>query len=316
LHISAPAALDGEIMQPYFAGTETAGRPAFGETDYPLHFGWAPLHSLRARGFKFIEAPRPELYNLHADPGELKNLYRSGRADPRARTMRAELAAKIPFISAAYASLPDPKDKIEQQNLFHTAVQAEEDNRPEQARKALNGVLRLDPKSGMALRQLGELELQDGQYRIAAGHLKKARELRPGDPAIAFEEAQALEKMGDLAKAREALEASLTLAPGQLSARLLLGRIYLELKNAEAAEDQFEAALLFQPNSVEAQVGLAKAQIAERKFADAIEQLGRLSKSKPGNAEVLELLAQAYSGMGKKQEAEQAGRKAKLLKKH
>lgn len=27
----------------------------FAETDYPLHFGWAPLRSVRSEGFKFIE---------------------------------------------------------------------------------------------------------------------------------------------------------------------------------------------------------------------------------------------------------------------
>ena len=56
----APAAekRDGESLQPYFAGKDEAGRPAFGETDYPLRFGWAPLRSVRSDGFKFIEAPR------------------------------------------------------------------------------------------------------------------------------------------------------------------------------------------------------------------------------------------------------------------
>ncbi len=317
LHVPAPAALDGASLQSYFAGTEAAGRPAFGETDYPLQFGWAPLRSLRRQGFKFIEAPRPELYNLHADPGELKNLYQqSETADRRSLAMLAQLTAKIPSAaSAAEPLLPDPKDKIEEQNLFHTAMQAQGDDRPGQARQALNEVLKLDPQSWLALRQLGELELQAGDYANAAGHLKKARSLRPGDPAIAFEEGEAFEKMGDLTKAREALETSLTLAPSQVPARLLLGRIYLGLRDAEAAEDQFEAALLLEPNSLNAQVGLAKAQIAERSFGAAVEQLSPLSKSQPGNAEVLQLLDQAYRGMGKKQEAEQAGRKAELLKK-
>ena len=54
---SAPQKTDGESLKPYFDGKSEAARPAFGETDYPLRFGWAPLRSVRSEGFKFIEAP-------------------------------------------------------------------------------------------------------------------------------------------------------------------------------------------------------------------------------------------------------------------
>ncbi len=158
------------------------------------------------------------------------------------------------------SSLPDPKDKIEEQNLLHTAMIASDDNRSGEARHALEEVLRLDPKSPTALRQLGELELQTGEYHRAAEHLKLAREVRPEDATAAFYEGQARQKTGDLAGARDALEASLKLTPGQFPARLLLGQVYLGLKDAYNAEDQFEAALLLEPKSTEAQLGLTQAQ--------------------------------------------------------
>jgi len=96
---------------------------------------------------------------------------------------------------------------------------------------------------------------------------------------------------------------------------LLLGQVYLGLKDSKAAEDQFEAALLLEPKSVEAQIGVAKAHIGEGAFADAIKQLEPLAKSQPGNAEVFELLGQAYSGVGNKQEAQRAQDRANLLRK-
>jgi cytochrome c-type biogenesis protein CcmH/NrfG len=65
------------------------------------------------------------------------------------------------------------------------------------------------------------------------------------------------------------------LDPGQFSAHLLLGTAYLRLKSAQAADDQFEAALLLQSKSVEAQLGAAEAQIAEDNFSDAVQQLDR-----------------------------------------
>jgi choline-sulfatase len=291
--IPPPAQLDGASLKLYMNGTEEKDRTAFGETDYPLRFGWAPLRSVRADGFKFIEAPRPELYDLQADPGEIANHYRP--SDPtiqKFRGMLAEIKGKEPappsgaeaqspqgpsdaLKALGYQSqsgaavsanapetsqLPDPKDKIEEQNLLHSAMIASDDNRTDKARQALEKVLQLDPKSQTALRQLGELELHAGDYARAAEHLKQAREVGPGDATTAFYEGQAREKIGDFARARDALEASLKLTPGQFPARLLLGQVYLGLKDPKNAEDQFEAALLLQPESAEAQQGLTRAQ--------------------------------------------------------
>ena len=66
LGIAAPANLDGDSLEPFLTGGEAAPRTVFGETEYPLRFGWAPLRSIRKEGFKFIEAPKPELYDLRA----------------------------------------------------------------------------------------------------------------------------------------------------------------------------------------------------------------------------------------------------------
>jgi len=349
LELAGAAALekhDGESLTPYFAAGDKTERPAFGETDYPLRFGWAPLRSVRAEGFKYIEAPRPEFYDLHTDAAELDNKYEPWNERVRkSRAMLAELRAKEPPPEASRGSvspgtinelkalgylgqadvgsattaaepsmLPDPKDKIEEQNLLHTAMIASEDNRADEASQALEKVLALNPKSPTALRQLGELELQAADYEKAVLHLKGALEVRPDDATAAFYEGQALEKMHDLAGARDALEISLKLLPGQFPARLLLGRVYLGLKNPKAAEDQFEAALLLQSNNSDALLGLATAQTAEGNFAEAVRQLEPLAKTQAKNAAIFELLAKAYAGLGKAVEARQAEERAKQLR--
>jgi predicted Zn-dependent protease len=297
------------------------------------------LRSVRSEGFKFISAPRPELYDLHADPGELKNTY--APANATAQKLNGVLAqlksapaagsdtaasqgnqsnlqalgytAGSAGASGNTANLPDPKDKIEEQNLLHNAMIATDDNRPADARTALEKVLQLDPKSPTALRQLGELELNAGDYAKAAEHLKQAREVRPDDATAALYEGQAREKIGDYPGARDALEASLKLTPGQLPARIQLGRVYLKLKDPKAAEDQFEAAQLLDSKSVEAQLGSAEAQIAAGSFNDAAQQLEALSKAQANQPEVFALLAQAYRGLGRTHEADQADARAKEL---
>ena len=347
--IPPPAMLDGESLKPYLTETnvnaDASERIVFGETDYPLRFGWAPLRSVRMQGLKFIEAPRPELYDLHEDAAEVKNKYEPWNAQvQKFRGMLAEIRAKAPaprnpggsigqgtidelkalgYLGRADVGsatnvpepslLPDPKDKIEEQNLLHLAMIATEDGRPDAAQELLKKVLQLHPKSPAALRQLGDLELRGGDYVESARHLKAALEVRPDDATAAYHEGQALERTHDLAGARDALESSLKLMPGQADARLLLGRVYLGLKDAKAAEDQFDAALLLQPGSAEGQLGVAKAQIAQGQFKLAALQLEALSKAQPGNAEIYEFLGQAYSGLGKKVEAQQAEARARLL---
>jgi predicted Zn-dependent protease len=306
------------------------------------------LRSVRAGGFKYIEAPRPEFYDLHTDAAELNNKYEpwNDRVQ-KSRAMLAELRAKEPppetsrgsigpstinelkalgylgradvgsaTTAAEPSMLPDPKDEIEEQNLLHTAMVASEDNRVPEAREALEKVLALNPQSPTALRQLGELELQAGDYERAAQHLKGAVEMRPDDATAAFYEGQALEKVHDLAGARDALEISLKLLPGQFPARLLLGQVYLGLKNPKAAEDQFEAALLLQSNNSDAILGVATAQIAEGNFAEAVQQLEPLAKIQAKNAVMFESLAKAYSGLGNMAKARQAEAQAKLLRQH
>jgi len=317
-NVPAPAQLNGESLLTLIKGQTHAGRTLFGETDYPLRWGWAPLRALRADNTKLIEAPRPEFYNLQSDPSELKNLYAPDSA--QVKSLRAEMAkwkSKLPEASSAStaATLPDPKDKVEVQNLLHRAMLASDDERSSDARGNLEKALALDPASPTALRQLGELELAAGDFRKAAAHLKRACEVRPDDSTAAFELGQALKKLADWAGARDALEASLKLSPSQLSARVLLGSVYLRLNDGKNAEDQFEAAQLIDSSNTEARLGLAEAQIQQSRFADAVPDLEALTKSDPRNGAALRLLARAYRGAGREQDAKQAEGKAAALEK-
>src|SRR6266478_4530584 len=184
LGIAAPPSLDGESLEPFLTGIEATPRTVFCETDYPLRFGWAPLRSVRKEGFAFIEAPKPELYDLHADPGELRNQYEPWDGTvQKLRRVLAELSAKSPaagktspgavsvstidelhalgYLGSADARsatdvpepslLPDPKDKIEEQNLLHMAMMASEDGDPTKARAAFEKILQLDDRSVIAL---------------------------------------------------------------------------------------------------------------------------------------------------------------------
>jgi arylsulfatase A-like enzyme/Tfp pilus assembly protein PilF len=324
---TTPVELNGESLLPLLeksaldlASTNRAStRTLFGETDYPLRWGWASLRALRTDDAKLIEAPRSELFDLHADPKELKNLYTANSS--KAQSMQAEMAkweAKFPpsaNAGKAGQTLPDPKDKIEVQNLLHNAMLAGDDNRQNDARQFLEKALKLDANSPTTLRQLGELELAAGDFAKAAIHLKRATEIRVDDSTAAFELGEAMEMSGDWAGARDALESSLKGAPSQMPARLMLGHVYLQLKDAKNAQDQFEAASLVDSNNSDARLGLAEAQIQQSDFAGALPDLEAFTKTEPRNSAALRLLARAYRGLGKEQNAKRADDQAAAAEK-
>jgi arylsulfatase A-like enzyme/Tfp pilus assembly protein PilF len=341
-----PAKLDGSSLSLLFSGTETETRTAFGQTDYPLRFGWAPLRSVRTPGFKFIEAPKPEFYDLHADAAELHNRYEPW--NPEVQSLRKSLAemnrtasvAANPSAAAvgartvdelhalgylgpadAHSStdvpepslLPDPKDKIEQQNLLHAAMMASEDGRLADARSALRKLLQLDANDPIALRQLGELEMRSGNYTDAVSFLRKLCKMSQDDPIAALDYGRALSLNNDLPAARVALQKSLKLNANQLDARLLLGQFDLKSSEYQAAENEFESALLLKPASEDGQIGLAKALIGEKRFADAVEFL-EISSAETKNAELFELLAKGYQALGKTGQANRARKRAQSLR--
>jgi arylsulfatase A-like enzyme/Tfp pilus assembly protein PilF len=311
-----PQELDGQSLKAYLNGSVASDRTAIGETDYPLRFGWSPLRSVRERGSKYIEAPHPELYNLQADPKELHNIYSADEATvQKLRKELVDVSAKSPDGAKdanARLSLPDPKDRIEEQNLLHSAMLASEDNQPEQARAALERVIAMDPKSPTALQQLGQLEFSAKNYQKAAGYLKQALEVRPDDAASAYSLGQALELSGNMPGARDALETSLRINPSQFPARLLLGRVKLRMNDLSAAEDQLEAALLLEPQNAEATIVLAEVLVAQKKFTDAAAQLEPLARTHPSR-ELYETLSKAYAGEGKTEAAQKAQARAKAL---
>jgi arylsulfatase A-like enzyme/Flp pilus assembly protein TadD len=345
----APARLDGESLRPYFSGTESAGRPAFGETDYPLHFGWAPLRSVRDSGMKFIEAPRPELYDLHSDPKELNNTYEPWNANvQKLRGMLAELRKKMPqptqvsdaavrkgttdelhalgYLTLADGRtstnvpepslLPDAKDKIDQKDLHQfEAILFTENQVAGVGADPFRQSGDAGSNSAADLLQTGQMALAANDYAVAVDFLRRAMQASPGDATVAFYYGQALQMAGDLPGARDALQTSLKADPNQLPARLALGQVYLGLKDTAAAEDQVQAALLLDPASVEARLNLAQVLIAEQKFNEAVTQLLAATHSAPGNAEAYALLSQAYTGLGKKEKALAAASRAKALEK-
>ncbi|HSB60968.1 MAG TPA: sulfatase, partial [Vicinamibacteria bacterium] len=69
------AGMDGASLRPALSSGRAEPRPVYAETMYPrYHFGWSELYSATGPRYRYIRAPRPELYDLAEDPRETRNL--------------------------------------------------------------------------------------------------------------------------------------------------------------------------------------------------------------------------------------------------
>ena len=120
---------------------------------YPrYHYGWSELTAVRDGRYKFIAAPRRELYDIEADPGETaRSLARRTRAWPTRSSARLrDMAAR----TAAPAAPQQPARR--RSGGRGAAARARLRRRPASARATLADRPRGDPKDKIASLQPAE----------------------------------------------------------------------------------------------------------------------------------------------------------------
>ena len=214
--------------------------PAYVETMHPKLFkGWSPLHGARTERWKYIRAPRPELYDLLADPAERTNVL------PAHPDVVAALGAFVDSVLAGESDLPAPglSEATRRQLAALGYVSTGDGNAPETGK---------DPKDGIA----ATAALFRGQQAFLRGDLADAEiELRRAtaeDPSLkdahAYLAGTLLRRRRFEDAAREA-GIALGLDPHVNEAPLhtTRGEALLELGRAREAVPALEAALQANP---------------------------------------------------------------------
>jgi choline-sulfatase len=233
--------------------------PSFAESLVPLlHYGWSDLRSVRDGRWKYILAPRPELYDLDRDPGELHNVIDAEPA--RARAMNAgikerlqteqkavrtgpgsvppELLEKLGalgYVSPggppnAKASGADPKDTLEEYKAITASMQqalaAFRSGRPAEAVDHLQQLVKRGFDSYELHYYLGRSYDALGRPRDAATSYERATALLPGDATAWRNLGQARVGLRDWARAAQAFETLVTIVPDDGLAWMELGQVY------------------------------------------------------------------------------------------
>ncbi|HUV14605.1 MAG TPA: sulfatase-like hydrolase/transferase, partial [Acidobacteriota bacterium] len=282
----------------------TEDRFAYAETLYPLTtFGWSPLNVFRQGPYKYIHAPRPELYDLSKDPKELSNLYSKNQAlanQLRTELMRVEqsftpdsessqneldsetierlnalgyVATASPLSTGDLGDLPDPKDKVEIFNKVLLGLQASEAGKLERSNSMFREVINESPELFIVHYSLGLNYLKIGDAQRALDALERAAELNTEFLSIEVNRARALSQLGRTDEAIEVLKGVTGRTSTHLGARRLLAQLYARSQRLSEAISIYRYILELRPEDQQAMKLLGATLVQNREYAQGLETL-------------------------------------------
>jgi arylsulfatase A-like enzyme/cytochrome c-type biogenesis protein CcmH/NrfG len=318
-------------------------RTLYGETFLPLiHFNWSELRASENTKYHFIDAPRPELYDLAKDPGEVHNLFTEKKAV--AEEMRAKLAGMIRDYSSGkemaektgldpalmerlkalgYAgfsggndpaissrNLPDPKDRVVTYELISDAIADSQHGRYQESIEKLKSVIKTEPNSVPAHYLQGLDYYRLNMFAEAVDELQKTVQLSP-DYALAFFNlgmAQAHARRMDAAIAT--LQRTLQLDATNFEAAYNLGVAFIQKRQLEPAAAALRQSVTINPEFARGHRALGETLLYLDKLDDAIAELRRAVELAPQEPIMHESLAKALAAKGLTAEADEETRRA------
>ncbi len=270
--VAVPSQMQGQSLLRIAKTNPNADQPVYARSDFPQRaFGWSGLESWRTGKYLYIRAPKPELYDLAADPGAAHNLALTSKAalqtiasqleafdrhldDSAGKSGETELTSSEmqKLASLGYVGLQktgsavnpaasgtDPKDVIAIANKVESAMLAIQDGHPEKAIPTLQQAVGAKPDLYLAEYALGVALVQQQQYPAAVEHLHKAIQLRPDSAWAHYEMGASLLKTGDFKTSAVHLEIAATRLPEFAGAHSLLAQAYDRLgRGADAKRER------------------------------------------------------------------------------
>ncbi len=317
LKLPAVKQVQGISLLDHIRGKRNDDLDSYIETYYPReNYHWSELIGLIDGDWKYIRAPREELYDLKRDPREETNeIHREEKisSDMRrkldtvrrlyssrleaGKTMTAEEKEKLRSLgylgteSPAEAPgevLPDPKDKIEE---FHAMSQAkihEFDNDLDKAAEGYRSLVASYPLVPDNYVNLANLHMRMGDFEQAAQVLIKGIEKVPDASALHSKLGIVYFKLGRLEQALAEDQVALGMNPLDYDALLSSGWILSRSKDYEAAIGYFQKALEIDPGNRSLRMDYAQALAAVGRFSEALEIFGNLKNEYPKDYEIYE----------------------------
>ena len=345
LKIDVPSQVQGVNLLPMMTPNKSEeSRNLYAETFLPrLHFNWSELRAVETEKYQFIDAPKPELYDLSQDPGETHNLYADKKAV--AEELRARLAKLISQYSAGqelaektgldpalmerlkslgYAgfsgggnptitdrSLPDPKDRIELYDLISDAIAESQHGEYQSSAKKLRAAAKADPNSVPVHYLLGLDYYRLHEFDHAVEELQRVLQLSPDYSLAVFNLGLAYARTGDLDQAIQTLKHALQLDATNFSAAYNLGAAYTKKQMIPEAVAAFRQTIGIAPQYAAGHRALGELLLYQDQIDAALAELRTAAELDPQDSGTHVSLAKALSAKGLSAEADEEMRKAK-----
>ena len=328
LKIKIPEENQGVSLLPYIEGREKENLPSYIESYFPReNFGWSELIGLIDEGWKYIQAPKSELYNLREDPKEEKNLI--NREKKIASSMKEKLKRKIKKYTseletekkqltleeqdklrslgyiggrfsekAAGDSLPDPKDKMGEFRIIYQAKIYEWNGDFEEAVKCYKEMLLLAPDVSWNYVNLGILYSKMKRMGEAVTVLEEGLKRIPDSFVLLSRLGHFYMRAGNIKKAYEVSQATLTLNPKYFDALVISGSVTDMQGEWEESLQFFKKALEIEPENKLVQIKYAYALGALGKGEEALKIYNRLKKEYPNDYKIYSDLGIVYNSLG------------------
>jgi tetratricopeptide (TPR) repeat protein len=325
--IPAPGDVQGESLLPFIAGTKKDDLPSYIETVYPReNYGWSELIGLISDGWKYIQAPKLELYQLKDEPAEMQNLINSN--GQRAREMKAEMERLVADNSSkidasrksvsqdelarlrslgyigggatgrAATKLPDPKDRLDEYSRHYQARVFEESGDFSSAAAIYEEILEKDPDFEWTLIHLARIYTYLNRVEDCFSLLEEASKRNPNSFLILSSLAEFYSWSREREKAFEVSQKALRLNPHYLGGWVISGMAKYEQHKYDDAIKYFEKALEIEPENKIVRINYAHSLGATGRPDEALEVFSRLHEEYPQEAEVFYGLGLVHNSIG------------------
>ena len=309
--ILSVAGLPNDSPMPGLLDRQASPGTPIAETLYlAQQLGWSPMYAARAGSFKIVDAPKPELFNIESDPGELHDL--AAEMPEMMQRLRGQLRSDLSVLSKnAVQPLQFGVDESARHQLAALGYVADSGRNP----AGYIPVAGIDPK----LRISEWEQVEHGIQASLAGHEKAAesafesvlQEDADNVLALKFLGAAALER-GDLARAIEYNQRVVSTGLHLADTLSNLSLAYFRGGHLDAALTSARAAVRANPAHRAARSNLVlilQAVGSEQARAGNIDQslaaFQEAAKLDPSNLDIAERLAAVLHQAGRTNEAKQ-----------
>jgi len=328
LDIEIPARVQGESLVPMVEKKHSEGFPSYAETYFPfLSSGWSPLKALRTEKYKFIKAPKPELYDLLDDPHELKNIaeensgiakemetrleeqetmFSSEEASPK-RTLSFEERERLRSLGYVdfyeegdleKSGLADPKDKIKIFNQIQKAYDWFWKRKFGEAAEILNKILPLDHDNPGIHYLFARLLFKDAKFAEAVQELKKVLQINNRNKDALLLLGLCYLNINKPDKAIKELERISELIPQDVDSLSLLSLAYRDKEDFTKSLEYIEKAIAIDSENIKWRLQYAETLDLMREDEKALREFEYIMEKDPANPRVYSSLGLFYMNRG------------------